>query len=139
MDQQQNSSISEVLPSGSINPNAKFKAHWRLKSFPFNKALRQNRWNLSEGFKWGDKQYSDWDSAKTKIENELDKNVFNYQTELTIYGYDESVNRSCDINHLKVNGPRILRRKFFQTFDEFCRIDYQGFPKKVIIRVSNVP
>ena len=44
-----------------------------------------------------------------------------------------------NMDRLKINGLKIMNRTMFPTADEFWRTDYNGFPKRVMLRMSNVP
>ena len=43
------------------------------------------------------------------------------------------------MDRLKLNGLKIMNRSMFPAVDEFWRMDYNGCPKCVMLRMSNVP
>ena len=141
MDQQHCSFSSEVLASGIISRNNKVTSILKMKIIPpfkkhhfkntetFQKASNEVISSILSEFQQKNRHKITLTKTFTTIK---DKRLYTILIVAPIEAADY-------VDNLEINRLNLLIRTMFGTADEYWRVDYDGFPKKIMLWMSNVP
>ena len=139
--EQQLSMFSKVLASGTVKRQTKVTSIMKMRIFPpfkrenfknaetFEKASNEALSSILSAFDPLNRQKITFSKKFTTISEKR------LHTVLVIAPIEAAEN----MGRLRMNGLKLMNRTMFLTADDFWRTDYNGFPKRVMLKMSNVP